>query len=320
MKTNSIVPQTPKFETLFTQDSGSHVFSLVVITRDDPRIHECIESARHYALGTELVIVLDESPIDYVSQVKDSLQQWPSSSSVKIVRTIEHVCKGELRNLGAVTSKGSYLIFIDSDCTFDAAYIPYLQQAQAKNSVPFRTGKMLFNPKEPVTWFSRLNCNHCYEEHETLSSYIRTPNICVERETFFKTGGFPAVWHGEDFAFHQRCLLRGYSTTYDPDLVMFHQDDLRWQKTVWMWTSYGRGRAFRLKLEGAIFGRPVPLGLAFKQGKIQTKTFASKMFHLAYRIVTDAACLYGLLWYWRKTDFAQIARETVPGETVPDSI
>lgn len=226
-----------------TDVEDARTYCIVVTSRNDPKLHRCIESMlrlRHIERA-EVSVVLDDSDSEYVARTRALLSSWPSGGRLIWQGpggTISHA-----RNRGARASRSPWVVFVDSDCVLQENYLERLAAAPPPNGVG--TGCVIFVPTRFT--FSRLNCQlRQIGYDEVYAHYAYMPNLVVARRLFEDVGGFePGLGYGEDFEFSDRIRRAGHVVTHDADLTVLHLDDERWTKTVKNWFRNGVGGAFR---------------------------------------------------------------------------
>lgn len=87
---------------------------IIPVYNEEQTIQQCLDSLADQSYKDIEVIVVDDFSSDKTSVV---VRQWAKKSSLKlkVILNKGHRERGVTRNLGAKLSKGSYLLFIDSD-------------------------------------------------------------------------------------------------------------------------------------------------------------------------------------------------------------
>ena len=222
------------------------LLSIIVPVRNRPNeigaLLQSLSMSRPASLSTsgeyELFIIENGSISPADQQVANYRESLP----------VQYFCsdiegRSQARNWGATLAKGEYLLFIDSDCEFSENFV---------------NDTILFIKKnQPHFWGGRDRFKSTYTATEqaigfTLSSFLTTggvrgslrriakfyprgQNLGVQKELFFKAGGFQTV-NGEDIEFGVRLLVMGYPAIYTPQLPIFHRPRgtliLFWKKII----------------------------------------------------------------------------------------
>lgn len=170
------------------------------------------------------------------------------------------------RNTAARNARGSWLLFTDSDCIADPAWVRrFLRHAQegrlgaiAGSIKPAEAGNV-------VQKFQSLFSLHEQEQEETISSYtidsglFPTANLAVKKEVFDHIGGFDERLHvGEDHDLCARIYNAGYRIRTAPDAVVFHVHTRMLKTMITKSYRMGVSQAQKLKMlfhPGSVFVR-----------------------------------------------------------------
>lgn len=274
------------------------LLSIVVISRNDPRLLACLQSvnALQNAPQIELVVLLDRSAPSYTQQVYTLVQDF----CLPVVLAHMETGKGiaDARNQGAALARSNMLVYIDSDCTMQADFIKEIRPLLDN---PIITGKVVFLPRSS-SWMSWHNSAvRALEYDEIFRHYVRSPNLCIRKDVLELVGGYEPGIPGDDFVLNQKCYLAGYHPVYCERLIIFHNDDETIRKTIRTWFSYGIGNAYRLKRERHLFGKEdSKLPVTFTT-HMQKPAFSCRFFVWIRSAIINAGFFYGR-WYWRNTD------------------
>jgi len=159
---------------------------------EEKDIAECLNSLKKQSYKNFEIILVDDGSTDKTITIAKKF------SKVKILKQ-NHQGPGKARNLGAKNAKGSILIFVDSDMTFDKDYLKHL----IKPLIEDKTGKI-------------IGSTHDYEEAKNthniwsdlwgkirISTQDRDPKIyagdvkifrAIWKKKFFELGGFDSKY------------------------------------------------------------------------------------------------------------------------------
>lgn len=138
---------------------------------------------------------------------------------------------GLSRNYGAGKSRGSYLIFLDSDCIVPPSYLERVSEAWREPGAD-----MFGGPDHAADSFSRIQKAINYSMtsffttggirggHKRLDRfYPRSFNLGVRKEVFEAVGGFSDMRFGEDIDFSIRVIRKGFGSRLFPCAWVYHK-------------------------------------------------------------------------------------------------
>jgi glycosyltransferase involved in cell wall biosynthesis len=179
-----------------------------VLGRTVESIHRAMAGRASYE-----VILVDNGSEDGTVAIADELG----------VRTIIEpgITVAGLRNLGARSSHGQSLVFLDADVVLTEAWAEAIQHTLRKlrDTPRLLTGSWCGVPANP-TWIE----NYWFQPlvHRP-NSHINSGHMIMSRDTFFELGGFNEdLETGEDYELSTRALRAGASVVEDPRLAVIH--------------------------------------------------------------------------------------------------
>lgn len=156
-------------------------------------LRDCLKSVMRQTLADYEVIVVDDGSTDAST---DIARQFP----VRLLQA-SHKGPGMARNLGARSSSGNILVFLDADMVFEPDYLERMvapiQRGETVGTI--HVDERVANPRNP--WA------HCWTLHSGLPiGYRIAPNSITEstvfrailRTAFDQAGGYGDVGYGED--------------------------------------------------------------------------------------------------------------------------
>lgn len=202
--------------------------SLVVPVFNRPvEVEELLESLTKQSCGDfEVVIVEDGSSL-------------PCDKVVKNFKTrleLQYITKansgpGLSRNVGAQAAKGSYIVFLDSDCVIPPGYVEAVLHRLSTDFVDAFGGPDKadagFSPIQKAINYSMTSfftTGGIRGGGEKLDRFMpRSFNMGISREVFETTGGFSAMRFGEDIDLSLRILSHGFKTALLPEAFVYHK-------------------------------------------------------------------------------------------------
>ncbi|MDR1594660.1 MAG: glycosyltransferase [Prevotellaceae bacterium] len=210
-------------------------FSVIVPVYNRPdEVDELLNSLeRQTCKDFEVIIVEDGSTLPCDSVVA----KYTSSLNIRYFFK-ENSGPGPSRNFGADKSRGSYLIFFDSDCVIPEKY--FEEVGKELDRLP-DTG--VFGGADNASdSFTKIQKAINYSMTSFLTTggirggskrldkfYPRTFNLGVKKDVFDDVRGFSAMRYGEDIDFSIRVIKAGYSCRFFPLAWVYHKrrTDLR---------------------------------------------------------------------------------------------
>jgi GT2 family glycosyltransferase len=174
------------------------------------------------------IIVVDSSPVDQQSQIKQLCQDFGGRylSGPQNVR--------RKRNMGIRESTGEIVLFVDSDCEVsENIFIEHLKLYNEKDTAGV-LGVTEFVGEENVTWkiVERTKFLDAFLFAKTLGNYLDSApwgtctNLSFRKEVLEQIGGFdtdfPFRLGGDDTEFGIRVNKAGYKIKMNPDAVVYH--------------------------------------------------------------------------------------------------
>jgi hypothetical protein len=152
------------------------------------------------------VLVVESSDDGQVAATPDR-RAW-----VKYLVQSQRTPQGRARNLGAASSTGDVIVFLDADAVPEPGWLDELKRHAAAGK-PMVAGAILnAYPRHPVAVAAHLlDFNEWLPRRSGPLRHAASCNLLVERQAFLAAGGFPEdVWTAEDtllsfdFARHNR--------------------------------------------------------------------------------------------------------------------
>jgi hypothetical protein len=166
------------------------------------------------------------------------------------------------RNRAAAAATGDILVFLDSDCRVDQAYVDrvLIHMAAGRRVVggpilleqPASAREMLFQSLlgHPfLTGVSSARYRPAGELRECDDSQLILCNMAVGRDIFVTSGGFEErLYPNEENEWMTRLRAGGISCWHDPELIVHRPQRKTWKAFFRMLTGYGKGRTKQFRV------------------------------------------------------------------------
>jgi glycosyltransferase involved in cell wall biosynthesis len=176
--------------------------------------------------GFEVVVVEDGSTLSSEAIVEKYQDQLNISYYFK-----ENSGPGLSRNYGCERARGSYLIFLDSDCVLPEDYFRTVSETLEGNYTdafggPDRAHKDFTRLQKAINFSmtSFLTTGGIRGGNEKMGKFHpRSFNMGFSREVFKATGGFSSMRFGEDVDLSLRILEQGFQTQLIREAFVYHK-------------------------------------------------------------------------------------------------
>ena len=185
--------------------------------------------------GQYEIIVVDSSK----DKTPDMVSEFP-------VKLIKQKPKGPAtaRNLGVKKSKGSIIVFIDSDCVAPKNWLKNLLKPFSSRDVVAVAGT--YKTKNKKSLIARFTGYEIEQRHEKMKmfkyiDFVATYNCAYRKKIFIKLGGFNKKFtQAEDADLSFRIAKRGYKIRYQPSAYVchYHPDTLTKYLKLKFWRGY----------------------------------------------------------------------------------
>ncbi len=265
----------------------TRVSVIIPVYNEEKVIGACIESLLGQTYSDLEIIIVDDGSTDDTIEIVNAL---------KVYKVLEqkHEGPGMARNLGAKHARGSILVFVDADMTFDKDFIDKLVE-------PIVSGKTqgTFSKEEYVSnwdniWAKCWNINENWlPERRHPKNYPNEQPVfrAIVRTEFEKVGGFDKGGYTDDWSLARKL---GYLAISAPEAIFYHKnpDTLR---EIFHHAKWVGKREYKFGLAGIVFALlrssfPVSLIVGI------FKSFSSgNLAFLVFKSVYDLGIFIGIL-------------------------
>lgn len=196
--------------------------SIIIPTYNEVEVlADCLESLGMQTFTDFEIIVIDDGSVDSTSQMLHGAEMTlPNFRSFEQ----EHKGAGAARNLGAKHAKGTILVFVDADMTFDKDFLMKLVK-------PIQEGKTkgTFSKEENVSnwdniWARCWNINEGWEDekrHPKNYPDIQPVFRAILKDEFDKVDGFTPGGYDDDWSLSRKL---GYQAINASGAVFYHKN------------------------------------------------------------------------------------------------
>lgn len=255
-------------------------FSIIIPVYDRPyELEELLQSIRDqaYVPKPEVVVVEDGSKLSSAEIVK----KFAGVLNIKYL-VKENSGPGLSRNYGMNKAAGDYFIILDSDCLLSDNYLN-----EVDNGLALKYTDAFGGPDAAHPSFTLIQKAISYAMTSYLTTgglrntgsegkkfQLRSFNMGISRETFFKTQGFAAQNFGEDIEFTNRLWSTGFTTQFLSRAVVYHKRRTSWNRFFKQVYNFGSARpvlgAMYPQMNGLSYWFPVLFMIGFIGSLVMT--------------------------------------------------
>lgn len=195
-------------------------FSIVVpVKNDEKNIFKCLDSLTRLSgtAGAFEVIVVDNGSTDRTVEVVNRFRD----SLCLTVLTKPDVFISALRNSGGAIAKGSWLVFLDSDCQVRNNW---LSEAQA--AIDSGCGSIIgsyYEIPDSSTWVARYWFGDRQRKPRGQTPFLPSGDLFFQKDVFERIGGFnEGIQTNEDVEICRRAAQAGFPVFCIPELAVIH--------------------------------------------------------------------------------------------------
>ena len=234
--------------------SVSVVIPVLNASRTLPLLFEALD---RLAPGPNEVVFVDNGSTDESLSLLRAFAQARAGG----VRVLEESKRGAAaaRNAGIRAATGEIIVFTDSDCSPDPAWLAHLMGAYDDPSVGAVAGRVMGAPAQStIEVFSSLYTLRLpetpsrYREWTPRSGGFPTANFSVRSTLATAVNGFDesVVIYGEDYDFCARLYERGVTIAYVPEAAVAHHHRVTLPGLIGQAFGFGRSHAYVFRRHG----------------------------------------------------------------------
>ena len=176
----------------------------------------------------ELILVDDDSKDGF----REFISNYKSNSGLNIsVFYKDHKGAGAARNFGMQHAKGTYFIYVDSDCMLPEFWLKKINESLLENKYDAFGGPDTCHPTSSslikainFSMTSFIGTGGTRGNIKSLGKfYPRSFNMGIHSKIFEKIGGMNSLRHGQDMDYSQRIYDAGFKVGLIPAAFVYHQ-------------------------------------------------------------------------------------------------
>lgn len=206
-------------------------FSIIIPTYNSQNyINNCLNSITNNYSDDLEIIIIDDASTDNTTTICENFSKI--NKNIKIFKLKKNCGPGSCRNLGIKKSKGKYIVFLDSDDTFNYNSLRKIKKTINKFKPDiiyhnFLRDKKPFNNNHILEYFSKKN----FKKEKFLDICIKQKIIFNEcwkysvSKKFLQLNKieFKNIRIAEDQLFGAECLNNAKKITINHNPILFHQ-------------------------------------------------------------------------------------------------
>lgn len=194
-----------------------NLVSVIVPNLNSPTLNQTLDSLLEQTYdGSYEIIVVGQDKFD-------NKKKYP------VVKFIEEkpLSPAKARNLGVSNSKGSILVFIDSDCVADKNWLRIIVQTLLEDDMRIVGSAVTSSMNNYWTLSDNISSFHDYMTWTSAGERDQLPSIglAIRRKNFIDVGMFNEKYPfpaGEDSELTTKLKLSGYKLIFQPQAILLH--------------------------------------------------------------------------------------------------
>lgn len=206
------------------------LFSVVIpLYNKGPYVRKSVESVVAQTYKDWELVVVDDGSNDGSGEIVKSV----NDSRIRIVRQ-DNAGVSAARNHGVAESTSPYICFLDADDWWEPSFLEEMAQLIERHPAAgiygtgywiVKNGKKRLAPIGVDEGFTEGEINYCQVYAKTLCMPLTSISVCIPREVFNESGGFPlGITLGEDFMLWLYIALSHTIVLLNKPLSNYNQD------------------------------------------------------------------------------------------------
>ena len=194
--------------------------SVVIPVRNrSSELRECLAALLKNDLSNAEILIVDDASEE---AIRPTVELCSASVPIHYHRLSRHSGPGAVRNRGLSEIASPWVLFLDGDVLLPERSLEWIRESLHLYSHREDVVGVLGTYAEELPWndfvtnFKNLVTCYLYRRTDTLSPYVHTPILCIQRELLQQAGGFETqVRTAEDFRLGLRLGSQGYRFVID---------------------------------------------------------------------------------------------------------
>lgn len=202
--------------------SVSLPLSVVIPVRNSPaQLKVCLEALLKNRLDEIEILVVDDASSDETPDVAAALA-GEIDVPLRLLRLERRLGPAAARNAGMRAACNRHVLFLDADIVLPEHAIQSLMETVENNAMRPEIAGAMGVYSEQIPWtdyisdYKNLHVCFLHQTTETLSPYLHTPILCINRDVLEAEGGFDSSLEtAEDFRMGVKLGSKGYRFIMD---------------------------------------------------------------------------------------------------------
>ncbi len=207
----------------------SFPLTVVIPVHNSPaQLKLCLDALARNRLDAVEVLIVDDASTDNTRQVAEKAA-GESDIPISFLRLERQSGPAAARNVGMRAARNPYVLFLDSDIVLPDHGIESIRGTLDRHAVRPEVAGVMGIYSEAIPWsdfcsdYKNLHVCFLHETTETLSPYLHTAILCIEKRILEEAGGFDTgLATGEDFRMGVKLGSKGYRFVIDRKVQGVH--------------------------------------------------------------------------------------------------
>ena len=186
--------------------------------RSESTIDLCLQHILNQDFKNFEIVIVDSSPDQEVQKV---VERYPGA---RLIRKQKKTPPGIARNIGADSSIGELLLFLDSDIEIENEALKKIWNYYQEGHECFCLALELGSTEHSIgALLEHFFFFHEYQKRRKESKRMNLPSgaFAIRKDLFRDAGGFKSLLRGEDTEFTERLGGKGVDLFFNPNIVAY---------------------------------------------------------------------------------------------------